>query len=96
MLKKTPFRQQPRKKRLLRFVFGGEALENNVLRPFFTALLHLRHLLQAQESVEASLKKVPAPQRFLWALPLVTFAAAAVSVFLMPVIRAKRKKSPLS
>lgn len=65
-------------------------MQNDLLHRYFAGILRLRHLLQAQESIEQGLKKVPAPQRFLWALPLLAFGAAFVGELLLPFIRAEK------
>ena len=39
-------------------------MQNDFLHRYFAGILRLRHLLQAQESIEQGLKKIPASQRF--------------------------------
>ena len=67
-------------------------MQNDFLHRYFTGILRLRHLLQAEESIEQGMKKVPAPQRFLWALPLLAFGAALVGELLLPFVRDKKAK----
>ena len=47
------------------------------LKRYFAAVIALRHFLQAQESVEDTLKKLPLPHRFVQALPAAAFAVTA-------------------
>ena len=63
-------------------------MQNDALHRYFAFVLRLRHLLQAQESFEESFKKVPVPHRFLWLLPLASFAAA----FLAQLLAALQKR----
>ena len=68
-------------------------MQKQMLQRYFDAIIRLRHFLQAQESVEDALKKVPAPRRFLWVLPLAGFGAAFFMTVLQPL--AKRVKTKL-
>lgn len=67
-------------------------MQKQMLQRYFDAIIRLRHFLQAQESVEDALKKVPAPRRFLWVLPLASFGAAFFITVLQPLAKRMRKK----
>lgn len=67
-------------------------MQNDALHRYFAAVLRLRHLLQAQESLEDAWKKVPVPRRFLWLLPLASFAAAFFAQLVLPVLREKTQR----
>lgn len=62
-------------------------MQNNWLKRYFEGVLRLRRFLQAEEEIEAGFRKVPVPQRFLWALPLTAFAAAFVATVLAPLLK---------
>ena len=79
-------KQKPRK--------GGGGLHSTsmavFLRRYFAAVIALRHFLQAQESVEDALKKLPVPRRFVRALPAAALAIAA-GIRIAGTFAAKRK-----
>ena len=66
-------------------------MQNDLLHRYFAGVIKLRHLLQAQESFVDGWKKLPVPQRFLWLLTPLSFAAAAVAM-LLPVLRTKKEQ----
>lgn len=65
-------------------------MQTAFLRRYFDAVIALRHFLQAQESVEKSLKKLPFSRRFVRALPLVALVLAA-GIRITGALAAKKK-----